>query len=57
MRVDRGRLQLAVPQEDLDRADVDVLLQEVGGEAMAQGVQGDRLPDPGAPLGLVGRRG
>ena len=37
MGVDRRGLQLLVPQKDLDHPDVDVLLEKVGGEAVAQG--------------------
>ena len=34
-RIERGRIELAVPQQDLDDADVDILLQQMGGEAVA----------------------
>ena len=45
-RVERGRIQLAVPQQDLDDADIDVLLQQMGGKAVAQRVGRHPLPDP-----------
>ena len=47
LRVERGRLELAVPEQDLDDADVDVLLEQVGGKAMPQRVRADALADPG----------
>ena len=36
-----------MPQQALDHPDVDPLLEQVGGEAVAQGVDGDRLVEPG----------
>jgi glycine/D-amino acid oxidase-like deaminating enzyme len=41
-----GRGDVPVPQEALDDPDVHPLLQEVGGEAVPQGVDGDRLVEP-----------
>ena len=35
-RVERGRIEPAVPQQDLDHADIDILFQQMGGEAVAQ---------------------
>lgn len=35
LRVERGRFELAVAQQDLDHVDIDILLQQMGGEAMA----------------------
>ncbi len=32
-RIQRGRIELAVPQQDLDDADIDILLQQMGGAA------------------------
>ena len=32
--IERGRLELAVPEQHLDDADVDVLLEQVGGETV-----------------------
>ena len=36
-----------MPEQALDHPDVDPLLQQVGGEAVAQRVHGDRLVEPG----------
>ena len=30
-RIERGRIELAVPQQDLDHADIDILFQQMGG--------------------------
>src|SRR5215212_9513162 len=49
-RIERRGLELGVPEQDLDHADVDVLLQQVGREAVAQRVRRDPLGDPG-PVG------
>src|SRR3954447_1470491 len=49
-RIKRRGLELGVPEQDLDHADVDVLLQQVGCEAVAQRVRRDPLGDPG-PVG------
>ena len=39
-----GGLELLVPQQHLDHADVDLVLQQVGGKGVAQGMQRhDRL--------------
>ena len=45
--VERGRLQLGVSEQHLDHANVDVLLEQMGGEAVAQRVRRDALGDPG----------
>ena len=45
VRVDRRGLELLVPEQDLDHADVDLLLQQVGGEAVAQRVHRHALVD------------
>src|SRR5215471_3618964 len=44
--VERRRVELLVAEQHLDHADVDLLLQEMGGEAVAQRVQRDALVDP-----------
>ena len=48
----RGR-QIAMAEQHLDRADIGARLEQMGGEAMAQGMDGDRLaelrPLPSAP--------
>src|SRR3954464_15614385 len=49
-RIERRGLELGVPEQHLDHADVDVLLQQVSGEAVAQRVRRDPLGDPG-PVG------
>ncbi len=40
--VERGGVELGVAEQDLDDADVDVLLQQMGGEAVAQRVRASR---------------
>jgi hypothetical protein len=44
--IERRGVELGVPEQHLDHPDIDVLLQQVGGEAVPQGVQGDALVDP-----------
>ena len=48
MRVDLGRLEMAVAQQLLDRAQVRPALQEMAGEAVPQGVRMRRgvRPEP-----------
>ena len=36
-----------MPEQHLDHADVDLLLEQMGGEAVPQRVEGDALVDPG----------
>ena len=45
--VERGRLELGVPEQHLDDPDIDILLQEVRGKAVPQGVRADLLADAG----------
>ena len=45
--VDGGGLEVAVPEQDLDGADVGAGFEEVGGEAVAEGVDGDVLAQAG----------
>ena len=45
------RFQFLVAEQYLDQADVDFLLEQVGGEGMAQGVHRNAFVD----AGLVGR--
>src|SRR5215207_10535049 len=47
-----GGVELGMPEQHLDDADVDVLLEQVSGEAVAQGVQAHGLVD----LGQTGGR-
>jgi hypothetical protein len=51
-RVERGRIELRVPQKNLDHADIDVLLKQVLCKTVPQGMRGDALGD----LGHLGRR-
>ena len=48
-----GGLQLLVPEQHLDDPDIDLLLQQMGGEAMAQRVKGNRFVDPGRLSGVM----
>ena len=45
--VEGGAVQLGVPEQDLDDPDVGAVLQQVGGEAVAQRVRPDPLGDVG----------
>src|SRR4051794_19845562 len=54
-RIERRGLELGVPEQDLDHADIDVLLQQVSCEAVAQRVRRDPLGDPGPVGGGVNR--
>src|SRR5215218_336196 len=45
--IERGGLELGMAEQDLDDANVDVLLQQMRGEAVAQGVRRHLLADPG----------
>ena len=53
MRVDLCGLAAGVAQELLDVSQVHPVLEEVGGEAVTQAVDGDVLGDPGLPLGAL----
>src|SRR6185437_3874313 len=44
--IECGRIELAMPQQDLDDANVDILFQQMGCEAVAQRMGRDPLPDP-----------
>src|SRR5258707_11731791 len=44
-RIERGRLELGVAKQDLDHANIDVLLEQMGGEAVPQGVRRHALGD------------
>jgi hypothetical protein len=43
--VERGRLDLAVPEQDRDSSAIDVLLKQMGDKAMPQRVGADALAD------------
>ena len=45
--VERGRIQLGVPEQNLDDANIDILLEQVGGKAVAQRVRRHPLLDLG----------
>ena len=49
--IERRGVELGVPEQHLDHADIDVLLEQVGGEAVPQRVRRDALVD----LGHLGR--
>jgi hypothetical protein len=38
-RIERGRFQLGVAEQHLDQADVDILFEQVGGEAVPHGAR------------------
>ena len=44
-RIERGRVQLGVPKQNLDNADIDILLEQVRSKAVAQRVRADALLD------------
>ena len=50
LAVARGGIEFLVAQEHLDHADVDLLLQQMGGEAVPERVQRDPLVDPAGTL-------
>jgi hypothetical protein len=43
--VEGGVLQLGVPEQDLDDADIDAVFQQMGGKAVAQRVRSDPFGD------------
>jgi hypothetical protein len=49
-RVERGRIQLAVPQQDLDDADIHILFQQMGKAGQGSGGVAVGMPDEGAKL-------
>src|SRR5271166_4587355 len=49
--VERGRLQLGVPEQHLDHANIDALLEQMCGEAVPQGMRRDALGDSGQVFG------
>src|SRR5664280_1260931 len=46
-RIERGGVELGVPQQDLDHPDIGVLLQKMRRKAVTKGVRGHRLADLG----------
>src|SRR5262245_17735378 len=55
VRVHRGGVDLLVPEQHLDDADVLLLFQQVRSKAVPQGMHRDALVDPGALGGSVDR--
>ncbi len=49
----RRRIELVVTEQRLNDADINAALQEVGGKAVAQRMQGHGLGDPGGAGGLM----
>src|SRR5271154_6627407 len=45
-RVERGGVELGVPEQNLDHANVDVLFEQMRGEAVPQSMRRDTLGDP-----------
>src|SRR5262249_1529752 len=45
--VERGRVELLVPEQDLDNPDIGLLLQQMGGEAVPQCMNPNTLGDAG----------
>ena len=54
--VERRGVELGVAEQHLDHADIDVLLEQMGGEAVPQRVQRHALVDPGHLRRRHGRR-
>ena len=53
MEVSRRGAEAAMAEQDLDGPQVGAVLQQVGGEAVAQGVDGDVLVQPGGLAGTL----
>jgi hypothetical protein len=51
MEVAHGRADMTMAEQALDGVDIDTGLQQVGGEAMAQGVDAATAFDPGRRTG------
>jgi len=47
VRIDLGRRDIAVPQQQLNDTQIRAVIEEMGGEGMAQGVWRQGLCDPG----------
>src|ERR1700751_6312531 len=57
LRVERGRIQLGMSEQNLDKTHIGFLLEQVGGKAMAQGMRRHPLLDLGpAGGGMNGAR-
>ena len=55
MGVDHGGADVFVPQQFLDGADVVAIFEQMGGEAVAEGMAGDALVEPGQASGFLDR--
>ena len=53
MGIEGGRLELLVAEQHLDHADIHLLFEQVGGEAVPQRMHRDLLVDAGREPGLV----
>jgi hypothetical protein len=53
MDVAHGRRNAVVPQQPLQGGQIGPCFQQVGGKAVAQGMDAARLGDPGAALGSI----
>src|SRR5258707_6889736 len=53
--IERGRIELGVPEQNLDDANIDILLQQVRGEAVAQRMGRHPLLDAGRLRRLMDR--
>src|SRR5262245_29453212 len=51
--VERSRIQLGGPEQNLDDANIDILLEQVSGKAVAQRVRTDALLDASGFCGLM----
>ena len=57
LRIARRRVELGMSEQHLDHANIDVLLQKMGGKAVPQRVRRHALVDPGRLRSRHGRRG
>jgi hypothetical protein len=54
--IDRGGRKPAMAEQDLDDADIGSRLKQMGGEAVAQGMDGDRFVQASLPRRHTARR-
>src|SRR5690606_19455447 len=55
LRIESRRLQLAMPEQNLDDADIGAILQKMGCKAVPQGVRTDALADAGDVRSFLNR--
>jgi hypothetical protein len=48
-----GGIERLMPQQHLDRADIDACFEQVRGKTMAQGMNAVAVRDPCSPLGVI----